>query len=533
LAGRLNPRRAIAAAAAVVVLSTGVALVMADDPAHAQTDDWRPCEDAAENGRIEGVEIVLALDRSGSLENVDPNGTSRRRALYGARESLGRLQESVSLLLGQSDSGADLGIDLALVAFDARSDTGTGAETVAGFARVSGEHPPDGRIQAALSKGGNTDYGPAVEEALGLFKGSSNADSGATCRILVLFTDGVLDPYDTAPGERPNLERQAEAHVSNLLADLCAPDPGDHDYRQRMDDLGVSSYIAVLTNDDFERGAGNSHLDELARASKQMFLAMTGHVASPLLRGVRDAPGCESWSAKRSGEVIEMRDIGDLTEELTNVFGELGLAVRAPSIHCTPGVVPEVGLVGDWPHGYRISDPASEPLCTVTPPLDGEMALRAGGPQLPGEAVWLIDDGEQAVEDRRLRAGDAELPFNIVSSLLPPDEPVGAVDGATIEIAATWYPDPELRTAWPKQPDEVGVASAPLPIDLPDRETDKIKKLVDCLEYQRASWADADGGVRAAAPRLCNVEAPPAGDFEMTLVPDDGNQLEWSAARAR
>ena len=120
MAGRLNARRAVAAAAAVLVLSTGVTLVVATAPAGAQIDDWQPCEAAADSGRIERIEIALVIDRSGSLENVDPNGTSRRRALYGTRESLVGLQESVSQLLGESNSGAGLGIDVALVAFGAR-----------------------------------------------------------------------------------------------------------------------------------------------------------------------------------------------------------------------------------------------------------------------------------------------------------------------------------------------------------------------------------------------------------------------------
>ncbi|MCY3560772.1 MAG: VWA domain-containing protein [bacterium] len=533
MAGRLNARRAVAAAAAVLVLSTGVTLVVATAPAGAQIDDWQPCEAAADSGRIERIEIALVIDRSGSLENVDPNGTSRRRALYGTRESLVGLQESVSQLLGESNSGAGLGIDVALVAFDARRGAGAGAETVAGFARVSGEHPSDGAIQAALSSGGDTDYGPAVDEALALFEGSPNAAEATTCRILVMFTDGILDPYDTASGNRPSLERQAESHVANLLDDLCASDPGLRRYRQRLGALGVSSYVAVLANDDFQRGAGSSHLDVLAGASKQMFLALTGHVASPLLRGVSAAAGCESWSAERSGKVVEMEGIGELVGELTDVVGEVGLAVRAPRIRCTPGVVPEVGFAGEWPHGYDISDPAGEPLCVVTPPLDGEMVLRAGGPQLPGGAVWLIGSGAGAEESPRLTAGDEDLLFDVTSSRLPPDEPVGAVDGATIEIAATWYPDPELRGAWPEQPDEVGVASAPLGIELPDREAYRIEQLVDCREHQRARWDNATGGVRATAAALCNVEAPPAGDFEITLVSDDGNQLEWSAVRAR
>lgn len=527
MAGRLSRHRTVGALAASLMLATAVTLTVANGQVLAQADDWQPCPEAAENGRIERIEIVLAVDRSGSLEIVDPNGTGRRGALYGTREKLANLQESISGLLGGSGSEADLELEVALVAFD------TEVEEVAVFAPVALDHPPDTAIEGALGSGGDTDYGPAVEQALSLFEGSANASPRGTCRIFVMFTDGILDPYDTEAGRRPNLEDQAEAHVSNLLDDLCAADPGMRRYRQRLSRLGVSSYVAVLRNPSFERGAGSSHLDVLARASKQMFLAMTGHGASPLLTGVSAAPGCESWSAERSGKVIEMDDIGDLARELTNVVGEIGLAVRRPRISCTPGES-RGRLFGDWPQGYRISDPAGERLCKVTPPLDGEMVLSAGGPELPGGAVWLIDTGEDPTADRRLSPGDEELPFNIVSSLLPEHEPVGAVDDAEIEIAATWYPDPELRAAWPEQPAEVRVAGPLLLIDLPDREEYWLVRHVEdtCRGHQRAVWVGVAGGTRAEASELCAPKAPPGGEFEMTLVPIAGNRLAWSTALA-
>lgn len=527
MAGRLSRRRAVGALAASLTLSTAVTLTVADGQVLAQADDWQPCSEAAESGRIERIEIVLAVDRSGSLEKVDPNGTGRRGALYGTREKLANLQQSISGLLGGSGSEVALELEVALVPFN------TGVEVVPVFAPIALDHPPDTAIEGALVSGGDTDYGPAVEQALSLFEGSANASTRGTCRIFVMFTDGILDPYDTEAGRRPNFEDQAEAHVSNLLDDLCAADPGMRRYRQRLSRLGVSSYVAVRRNPSFEQGAGSSHLDVLARASKQMFLAMTGHGASPLLTGVPPAPGCESWSTERSGKVIEMDDIGDLAGELTNVVGEIGLAVRQPRISCTPGES-RGRLFGDWPQGYRISDPAGGRLCTVTPPLDGEMVLRAGGPELPGGAVWLIDTGEDPTADRRLFPGDEELSFDIVSSLLPEHEPVGAVDDAEIEIAATWNPDPELRAAWPEQPVEVRVAGPPLLIDLPDREEYWIVRLVEdtCRGHQRAVWVGVAGGTRAEASELCTPKAPPGGEFEMTLVPVAGNRLAWSTALA-
>lgn len=528
MAGRLSRRcrRAVAMVAAVTVLATGLMLAVAVGPvqAQAQADPWVPCSSATANGRIERVEILLALDRSGSLQNVDPYGTKRRRATHGLRERLALLQDSVSQLLGRSDSGLAFGIDAALVAFD------TEGETLAGFAPVGADHPSDSAIGAGLGAGGDTDYGPAVEQALARFESSPNADSDTTCRVLVLFTDGILDPYDTAAGRKPALESQATSHVSNLLADLCDIDPGMRRYRQRMDELGISTYVAVLRGPAFDRGAGSSHLDELARVSKQTILAVTGHGESSLLGGVTAASGCESWSGVRAGKVIEIEDIGDLTVELANAVGEVGLAVRQPRIRCSPEASAEANFVGEWPHGLAVGDPAEESLCTVRPPLDGEVHLTVGGAGLPAGVEWLIDDRVEPAASRRLGAGDVDLSFDITSSRLPEDEPVSAVVGAAVEIVAVWYPEP--LEAWPEQPAQVPLATSTLRFDVPDREAYWVDRFIECRQHQWSSWADVTAGTQAEADGLCDVKTPPAGELEMALAASEGNRLDWSASRA-
>ena len=528
---RAPRRRSVAILAAVMVSATGLTLAVAAGPAQAQAqaDAWKPCGSAAANGRIERVEILLALDRSGSLQNVDPDGTKRRRATHGTRERLALLQNSVSQLLRGSGSGLDFGIEVALVAFD------TDGETLAGFAPAGADHPSDLAIEAALGAGGDTDYRPALEQALARFENSPNVDSDTTCRVLVLFTDGILDPYDTAAGRRPALESQATTHVSNLLADLCDAGPGMRRYRKRMEDRGVSTYVAVLKGPAFERGAGGSHLDELANASKQAILAVTGHGGSPLLGSVTAAAGCESWSGVRAGKVVEIEDIGDLTDELANAVGEVGLAVRQPRIRCSRQPTIEDPFEDEWPHRLAVGDAAEGSLCTVTPPLDGEMVLNlVGGGGLPTGVEWLIDDeddGGEPTSNRTLGAGDDDLSFDVVSSLLPEDEPVGAVADAAVRIAATWYPDPEQLVAWPDQPPEVPLASPTLRFDVPDREAYLVERLIDCRVHQRSNWADAAGGTRAEVTGLCTVEAPPAGEFELSLEASDGNRLAWRASR--
>lgn len=551
MAGRLNPRRAVAAVAATLVLSTGVTLVAAVAPADAAVegsevpqerasagggwaaqaqvteDGWEPC---ATSGRIERVEVLLALDRSGSLRNVDLDGTLRRDALHGTRDELAQLASWMSELLSGSD--LDFEIDVALVAFH------TEGKTVADFAQAATDYPPDEAIDRALVTGGDTDYRPALEQALARFEGSPHADSEGTCRLMVLFTDGIMDPLNTAGGSNQALENDAADAVSKLLTDLCSTVGGIVSYRERLQDLGVSTYVAVLRGPNFDWGSGVSHLDFLARRSKQAILAVTGHVDSPLLGGVDAADDCKTWSEVRAGEVIEIEDIDELADKLANVVGELSLAVRRPRIDCQLASLAEVTFAGDWPHRLAVGSPAAESLCTLTPPLDGKVTVTVSGDGSPAGVTWQIDDGGEPAASRTLMAGEANLPFGIVSKLLPEEKRVGAVAGARVEVAATWRP--ESQADWPEQPDELPLPVTTLQLDVPDREAYWLdeKKLVVCRSSQRARWVEATGGFRAKANEICTVKArtegEPPGDFEFELVPDlsDSNPLRWSASRS-
>lgn len=524
MAGGLKRLRAPAVLWALLVLAAGLPLILAAGSVHAQADSrgWQPCGSMTGSARIDRVEILLALDRSGSLENMDPNGERRRLAVHGTRERLSMLQESVSQVLSEPTAGTGFQIDVAVVAFN------TTAETVAALGRVGADHPSDPDVARALGGEGDTDYGPAIEEALARFETSPNVASDTTCRILVVFTDGILDPYDTAAGRRPSEENKAAAHVSNLLSEVCETGPGTRPYRQRMEDLGVSTYVAVLRGRNFDRGDGGTHLDALASASKQTILALTGHRDSPLLEGVAPAPGCQVWSETRSGRVIEIEDISALTDELADAVGEVGVAVRQPRLRCTRESQAEAHLVGEWPHSVAARSPLGERLCTVAAPLDGEMilTLAAGG---PADVEWLIDDGVEQVSSRRLSAEDADLSFDILSKPLPTEEPAGAVADAEVRIEAVWFPEPQ--PGWPEQPPEVRL-SATVRFDIPDRELHWVERQIDCRVHRRATWVDVVGGTRAEAAALCAVHDPPAGEFEITLAPSAGNRLAWSATRS-
>ena len=525
-------RHGVFAVLAGAMLAAGLVPVVVAEPVHAQAgpDRWKPCGSTVGGDRVERVEIVLALDRSGSLEQVDPDGTRRRRAVRGTGERLVVLQDSVSRLLAEVGAASSFSIDVALLAFD------TEAEMVAGFAPVANDHPSDSAVDTAVATGGDTDYRPAIQLALRHFENSPNAGSGATCRVLVVFTDGILDPFNTASGRNPSLEDRAVGSVSNLLADLCGTDPGLRHYRERMETLGVSTYVAVLRGPGFERGGGTTHLDVLAQASKQAILALTGHGDSPLLEGVSAASGCEAWSEVRAGRVIEIESIESLAAELANAVRDVWLAVRQPRLRCSDEPADGVAVLeGDWPHVLAVRSPGERRLCTLIAPLDGEVVLNTDKLNVPLLVSWNIDDGIEPVFERTLTPADGLLSFDLISDELSDGKwrglagsPVIA-DDVSVEVIAVWRPTPQAL--WPEQPFEV-TQSEWVSFNLPDRERDWLDEMVTCRVYQRAVWTHEAGGARADAGGLCDVKAPPAGEFQIALASDDANRLLWAMTLA-
>ncbi len=499
--------------------------VSAQQDSRVEPVDWRPCGSPTGGGsieRIERAEILLVVDRSSSLENVDPGGNKRRGALERTREELTDLQERLSRFLGSTTPGSSFDVDVALIAFNVEADQ------VADLDPVGSNHPSGAEIAGAATSRGNTDYGPAIQQALEQFESSPYRDSEATCRILVLFTDGILDPYDTAAGRKSFLESRAESHVSELLEDLCSTDPGSRRYRDRMDDLGISTYVAVLKGWSFDRGAGITHLDGLALASKQAILALTGHADSPLLGGVAADPGCRGWSENRAGKVVDFEDIDGLAVELANAVGNIESGLRQPRIGCRSGPGDVADLVDEWPHALRVSDSLGEKLCTVTAPLDGTTTLTLAGRGEAAGVEWLIDDGITQASSRRLSAGDANLSFDVVSTGLPGDRAFGGFD-AEVEVVSVW--SPESQPGWLEQPLEDEQVTT-VRFGVPDRERQWIDRLIQCRVYQRATWVSTDGGDRAEATPLCEVQAPPAGEFEVALESPEGSRRSWSATRS-
>ncbi|WP_419918448.1 vWA domain-containing protein [Candidatus Poriferisocius sp.] len=461
------------------------------------------------------------MDRSKSLETEDPQGEERRKALQATRKQLTELQERLS------QDGSSFDIDVSLVVFSAEPNP---PKVVAEFGPVSSNHPSNTKIEEALKTEVHTDYGPAIELALEQFKKSQDRNPDPACRILVFFTDGIMDPFGTVVGENSGdktKEAEAEKRVSDFLSNLCSS--STNGYRYHMDQLGVSTYVAVLAKSGFIQRAGDPHQNELLDASKQSFLALTGHDSSPLLDGISAASGCESWSENQAGKVIDFDNISKLTDELEDAIRKIELGLRGPHVSCaTEPSSNEVELTDEWPHHLRVTDQSGKKLCEVTPPRDGFATLTLTGMNEASGVEWFIDNGTNPEPDFRLEAGDSAFSFDIVSRELPRDQAFGDFE-ATVEIKLLWTPGPQPE--WPDQPPEV-----PQPLEVtfyaPDREKYWIDKSFDCVSSQRARRTTGSN-YKVVASRLCEIEPPPAraGNYVITFQPSQENKLSWDTTR--
>ncbi len=480
--------------AAALAASVAIAAsASAQDDTQTEEDDWRPCQELQ---TIERAEIVLVMDRSGSLGDET---AKLRNALQSVRSQLTSLQTDLS----DSVSVDTFEIDVALIAFEGE------AKEVTGFASASSNHPSNDQIAAATNaQRGFTNYGPAINVATQLFEGSSNAKSTGTCRIIILFTDGVMRLSNGPAGS------QEESDLLKVLEDTCR----NNGYRDRLDTLDVSTYVAVAKDPGFDND------DIRARASRQAILALTGHADAPLLGDGQDpSEGCEELSENRVGKIVDFEGIGNLTIELGKVVEDIEAALSRTT--CQSGERVTAKFVDDeWPDQLVARDTsAARRLCTIQAPGDGTTTVSLSGNGPAADIEWLIDDGRTQAAIRKLRAGDDPLAFNIIATDLPFSDPFGGFD-AKVEVIVEW----ESGSAEP-EPQTISVE-----FPVPSRERHWIDRLVPCIEFERATKVEIDTGVEEEHARSsCEIQAPPTGQFELSLeAADPGNRLGWSLARS-
>lgn len=489
-----------------------------------------------------GIEVVLALDRSGSLTIEDPEGRSRRRAI----ESMRRFTDDFG-------EDADFSIDLALLSFD------TEARLHVGFKRISSTHPSDEDITAAIADGiGDTDYLDALEEALNLFENSPQSRDRDICRILFFFTDGILDPFNTVTrfgNLRASDQRvaAAEVHAEELVRDVCL---GTDSYKDRLEDLDVMT-IAVLLGESFKQ-RDDSHRGSMTIKSLQLIQALTRHLTSELIRDIAPHPACEQWTgggvagvpgdseagssgsdsesgsggdpsdpgafdgssvdqsaaSESDGLVIPLDDVDDLVEAIEAVGEEVDLVKRQPKLDCRP-VPSEAEIVGVWP-GHAVA----EGICTVEAPEDGRAYISVSEvADEVDEIDWGLsfDSGsDPGGEDRvEIQSGDGERDLHALSTRFP-DDRLSNSSRTTLIVSIEWRPESS-------QSDVQAIRSPPVEIEY-DRDAYFQPNLV-CKDWTPASVVPNDGRpLSVVADDICEVNSTGAG--ETTLVPV-GDRLDW------
>ena len=545
----MTRRVRIGSIAAAFSLAAGVAVPLTATPAAGQGSSdgeavradevhtaFQPCP-----ANTEGVEVVLALDRSGSLTVEDPGGRDRRRAIEAVRQFTGSLGED-----------ADFNIDLALLSFD------TEARLHAGFERISRSHPSDEDIAAAIADGvGDTDYRNALEAALEQFENSPRSGDRNICRILFFFTDGILDPFNTVGrwGRVSAADQRvaaAETHAEALISDVCL---GPASHKNRLKDLDVRT-IAVLLGESFRR-RDNSHQGSMTVKSLQLILALTADETSELIRDIVAHPACEQWASggasgdsgasgssgdssssgaegdpdasgsssdgqpgtgESDGQVITLDDIDGLVEAVEAIGEELDLVQRQPRLDCRP-VPSEAEIAGDWP-GFAIA----RDICTIDAPEDGRAYVSVTEiADDAGEVNWGLSSGLSEVgpggEARvEVEAGDGQLDLHAVSTLFP-DDRLSRSSKATLVVSIEWRPEAG-------QSDVRAIHSPPVEVEY-DRDT-SFQPDLTCKDWVQASVDRSGEGLGSVvADDVCEVNSKGAGETSLVVA---GDRLEWAPA---
>lgn len=557
----MTGRVRIGSVAAIFSLAAGFAIPLYVTPAAGQDDDGGAVIRTDEvlgafqlcPANTGGIEVVLALDRSGSLTIEDPEGRSRRRAI-----------ESIRSRFTEDD---DFSIDLALLSFD------TEARLHAGFERISSTHPSDEDIAAAIADGiGDTDYLDALEKALDLFENSPQSRDRNICRILFFFTDGVLDPFNTVT-RLGNLRASdsrvaaAEAHAEELVRDACL---GSGSYKDRLEDLDVTT-IAVLLGESF-RQRDASHRGSMTVKSLQLIQALTRHLKSELIRDIAPHPACEQWTgggaagvpgdsaagsgggdsqsesggvpgdsqsgssgdpsdpsasdgssgdqsaaSESDGRVISVDDVDGLVEAIEAVGEEIDLVKRRPKLDCWPAVPSEAEIVGVWP-GHAVA----ESICTVEAPEDGRAYISVAEiADDAGEIDWGLsfDSGsDPGGEDRvEIQSGDGELDLHALSTRFP-DDRLSNSSRATLRVSIEWRPESG-------QSDVQAIRPPPVEIEIEYDRDAHFQPSLACKDWTPASVVPNDErSLSVVADDVCEVSSTGAG--ETALVPV-GDRLDW------
>ena len=278
------------------------------------------------------------IDASGSLNQrggIDPDGTHRRAAL----ETLRSIFTDELDADDTGDEDAETGDD------DSPADDADASETrlalfyfhseaaaVTGFIPLDDNHPSEENIRTTLQlgqvRGRNTNYDAALEEAIKAF--DEDGSGKDTCRILLFFTDGIYDP-DGRVGSRTRLTEDATTELTDRLRQrVCVGEASAETGSSSADsivsrfrELGIQTFAVVLGETFVEAldvaEGGNDRKRRIAAASLQALRALTSDPTTLFDEQVEDHPDCMVQQGEQHGQIITLREIGDLEITLVEV----------------------------------------------------------------------------------------------------------------------------------------------------------------------------------------------------------------------
>lgn len=306
--------------AALLALSCGTAIAAAPVQARQFT---RESSAACEVSDGDAIDVVLLVDQSKSLaKRLDPSDRSPdaerdTELLQQLSDGVGKVADTLGFAVED-----ELVVSLGIIEF---SSTTFVSRELSPFASSRELFMARQRLLDTSNLGNDTDYVQALLSATKMFAGST---SGAECRILIWFTDGVAEPQ---PFRSENLDVSDSTYVqrvtSQLLGSVCGSE-GEIPVAAALHDLGVVTY-ALMINDDVETwlslepGAGSALDASRAvrfRSSLDVMRAVTGDrspelggasppditsICSPFLEGGPQGPAVAGDVVAESGKLAE------------------------------------------------------------------------------------------------------------------------------------------------------------------------------------------------------------------------------------
>jgi hypothetical protein len=249
----------------------------------------RVCQDESRNLRTGDLDVIVLLDNSKSLWGSDRDG-ARFGAIEGFVDSFQKIEDREK--------------NFSLIAF------GASAEVVIPFEKVSTLDDAK-EIKETLrqsvpnereSQESFTNYVAALETAREEFL--SNDSGNRNCRILIWFTDGVFDTYDSDQPE------EVKRDVRRLEGAVCASDGLGEQYAES----DINTFVVYLTPKDPN--------PDRSRISQDAMQVVTGDREPSFSAGNSNprtpSAGCVIGS-RHLGEVISVEDTSSLLGYLIDV----------------------------------------------------------------------------------------------------------------------------------------------------------------------------------------------------------------------